>query len=155
MVNFQKIEKQLQMLKKFVAILKQLRLLNPVEFVDDPRNYGSAERFLQLAIETTLNIGNHLISTHNFEAPQDYSDIFLILGKHNVLPKDFADELTNMARFRNRLVHVYWEVDVDRVYNIIQTNLGDFEKFTRYVLEFIEQTEGGNPPSVCSINSST
>jgi len=66
LVNFQKIAKQLQMLKKFVDILKQLRLLNPVEFVDDPRNYGSAERFLQLAIETTLNIGNHIISTHNF-----------------------------------------------------------------------------------------
>lgn len=32
-----------------------------VLFTGDPRNYGSAERFLQLAIETTLNIGNHII----------------------------------------------------------------------------------------------
>lgn len=137
MVNFQKMEKQLQMLDKYLEILKQLSRLNPVEFTEDPRNYGSAERFLQLAIETTLNIGNHIISTYNFEAPQDYSDIFLILGKHNVLPKEFADELANMARFRNRLVHVYWEVDISRVYNIIQTKLGDFEDFKRYILAFL------------------
>lgn len=76
MVNFQKIEKQIQMLDKCLDFLKQLSRLNLVEFTGDPRNHGSAERFLQLAIETTLNIGNHIISTHNFEAPQDYSDIF-------------------------------------------------------------------------------
>lgn len=99
MVNFQKIEKQLQMLNKYLDILKQLSRLNQVEFIEDPRNYGSAERFLQLSIETTLNIGNHIISTHNFEAPQDYSDIFLILGKHDVLPKDFADELAKYGPF--------------------------------------------------------
>lgn len=144
MVNFQKIDKQLQMLKKFLDILKQLSHLPPSEFAGDPRNYGSAERFLQLAIETTLNIGNHIISAQNFEAPQDYSEIFLILGKHNVLPKDFADELTNMARFRNRLVHIYWEVDTLRVYNIIQTKLGDFEDFMRHVLAFLAKAEEKN-----------
>ena len=94
---------------------------------------------MQLAIETTLNIGNHIISTHNFEAPQDYSDIFNILGKHNILPNDFAGVLTNMACFRNRLVHVYWEVDTERVYNIIQTKLGDLEDFKGYILAFLAQ----------------
>lgn len=141
MVNFQKVEKQIQMLDKYLDILKQLSRLNLVEFTGDPRNYGSSERFLQLAIETTLNIGNHIISTHNFEAPQDYSDIFKILGKHNILPKDFAGELTNMARFRNRLVHVYWEVDIERVYNIIQTKLDDLESFKRYILSFLAQND--------------
>jgi len=125
------------MLDKYVNILRQLGRLNLAEFTEDPRNYGSAERFLQLAIETTLNIGNHIISKNNFEAPQDYADIFLVLGKHNVLPEEFANVLMDMARFRNRLVHVYWEVDTARVYNIIQTRLGDFQDFKRYILAFL------------------
>lgn len=141
MVNYNKVNKQIQMLDKYIDILKQLRHLSPVEFAEDPRNYGSAERFLQLAIETTLNIGNHLISALSFEAPQDYADIFLILGKNKVLPQDFASELTNMARFRNRLVHVYWEIDTARVYGIIKTKLEDFEKFKGYVLAFLAQNE--------------
>jgi len=144
-VNFQKTEKQLQMLNKYLSILKQLSRLNQAEFTEDPRNYGSAERFLQLAIETTLNIGNHIISTYGYEAPQDYADIFIILSKHNVLPKDFAEELTNMARFRNRLVHVYWDIDISRVYNLIQTKLDDFEKFKHHIVAFLVQTEGEQP----------
>ncbi|HOV79686.1 MAG TPA: DUF86 domain-containing protein [Bacillota bacterium] len=130
------------MLDKYLEILRQLSLVSLTEFTGDPRNYGSAERFLQLAIETTLNIGNHIISAHNFEAPQDYSDIFLILGKHNILPGSFAEELANMALFRNRLVHVYWEVDTKRVYNIIQKRLGDFEDFKRYLIAFLSKTGG-------------
>ncbi len=137
MVNYQKIEKQLQMLNKYLEILKQLSNMNLSQFAQDPRNYGSAERFLQLAIETTLNIGNHIIATHDFEAPQDYLDIFIILSNHNILPRHFAEELTHMARFRNRLVHIYWDIDPDRVYKIIQTKLGNFEAFKRYILAFI------------------
>ncbi|MGI6492910.1 MAG: DUF86 domain-containing protein [Pelotomaculum sp.] len=69
------------MLDNYLSILSQLSNINHNEFINDPRNYGSAERFLQLAIETTLNIGNHIISTYNFEAPKDYSDIFTIPWK--------------------------------------------------------------------------
>jgi len=141
MINFQKIQKQVQLLNRYLDILKQLKELKLDEFTADPRNYGSGERFLQLAIETTLNMGNHLISAYNFEAPEDYADIFLILGKHNVLPADFARELTNMARFRNRLVHVYWEVDTAMVYSLIQNRLSDFERFRDYVLSFIANVE--------------
>ncbi|MCL6639266.1 MAG: DUF86 domain-containing protein [Firmicutes bacterium] len=101
----------------------------------------SAGRFLQLAIETTFNTGNHILSTHNFEAPKDYSDIFLILGRHNVLPDGFAAGPANMARFRNRLVHLYRDIDTARVYTIIQTKLGDFEEFKRHVLEFLAKEE--------------
>ncbi|TEB08789.1 DUF86 domain-containing protein [Pelotomaculum propionicicum] len=55
--------------------------------------------------------------------------------------KSFADELTNMARFRNRLVHLYWEVDTPRVYYIIQTKLSNFEKFKHCVLEFLTKSQ--------------
>jgi uncharacterized protein YutE (UPF0331/DUF86 family) len=34
-----------------------------------------------------------------------------------------------MARFRDRLVHLYWDVDIAEVWKIIQTRLNDFEKY--------------------------
>ena len=34
-----------------------------------------------------------------------------------------------MARFRNRLVHLYWDVDDARVYQFLQEALGDVERF--------------------------
>ncbi|MDN5277409.1 MAG: hypothetical protein PWR01_1374, partial [Clostridiales bacterium] len=46
-----------------------------------------------------------------------------------------------MARFRNRLVHLYWDVDAQMIYDIIQNRLGDFEKFAQIVLEEMEREE--------------
>jgi len=34
-----------------------------------------------------------------------------------------------MARFRNLLVHLYWEVNNQRVYEILQKDLDDFDLF--------------------------
>ncbi len=33
-----------------------------------------------------------------------------------------------MAKFRNRLVHIYWEVDDDIIYNILQENIQDIKR---------------------------
>lgn len=138
MVNMDKVEKQLQLLRKYLRILKELGKCTLDEFLADPRNYGSAERFLQLSIETTLNIGNHVISAFSLDPPQDYSDIFAILGKNNIIPADFAGKMANMARFRNRLVHIYWDIDTVLVYRYIRENIDDFEVFARHILVFIE-----------------
>jgi len=34
-----------------------------------------------------------------------------------------------MARFRNRLVHLYWEIEDARVHQYLQEGLGDLEGF--------------------------
>jgi uncharacterized protein YutE (UPF0331/DUF86 family) len=47
-----------------------------------------------------------------------------------------------MAKFRNVLVHLYLEVDLQRVYRYLQENLDDFETFARYVSEWL-QTHAG------------
>jgi len=52
-------------------------------------------------------MGNHIISQNGFHAPEDYADTFTVLGEYGVVGKKFVNELRNMARFRNRLVHIY------------------------------------------------
>ena len=38
-----------------------------------------------------------------------------------------------MARFRNMLVHIYWDVDDERVYTILHENLDDLRAFVRAI----------------------
>jgi uncharacterized protein YutE (UPF0331/DUF86 family) len=39
-----------------------------------------------------------------------------------------------MARFRNRLIHIYWDIDNDRIYNLLQEDIGDIEQYlTEYI----------------------
>lgn len=34
-----------------------------------------------------------------------------------------------MGKFRNLLVHLYWKVDDERIYEVLQSELDDFEDF--------------------------
>lgn len=38
-----------------------------------------------------------------------------------------------MAKFRNLLVHFYWNVNDEEIYKIIQTELDDFSEFIRQI----------------------
>jgi uncharacterized protein YutE (UPF0331/DUF86 family) len=43
-----------------------------------------------------------------------------------------------MAKFRDVLVHLYLEVDLELVYRYLQENLDDFRTFARYVSEWLQ-----------------
>ena len=47
-------------------------------------------------------------------------------------------KIRNMAKFRNRLVHLYWELDDRQLYDILQNRLDDFKKFLDYIARFLE-----------------
>jgi uncharacterized protein YutE (UPF0331/DUF86 family) len=133
------IESRLHRLSNYLKILNDLRTIQVKEFISDPKIYGSAERFLHLSIECTLDIGNYIISLKQFRCPKDYREIFTILGKQKILPKELVNELEKMAQFRNRLVHVYWDLDHKFVHKILQTSLNDFNEFAKYIVDFIEK----------------
>ena len=49
------------------------------------------------------------------------------------------EQLRQMAGLRNRLVHLYWEIDDELIYQYIQANLIDFDEFIKKVLEFLKR----------------
>jgi len=42
-----------------------------------------------------------------------------------------------MARFRNRLGHIYWDIDDAEIYRISQTRLQDIKQFLKKFENFI------------------
>lgn len=42
-----------------------------------------------------------------------------------------------MARFRNRLVHIYWEVDDELIYSFINEDISDIEEFIKDFTDFL------------------
>lgn len=109
------------------------------EFTADPRNHGSAERFLQLAIETTSSIGHHVIAEDGFAQPGSDAEVFVVLGREGVIDPAFAIEIAPMARMRNRLVHHHEEVSADRVHETLAARLGDFDRFAAQVTRYADR----------------
>ena len=46
-----------------------------------------------------------------------------------------------MAKFRNRLVHLYWELETETVYQIIQENVDDFKLFQEMIVAKFKMKE--------------
>jgi uncharacterized protein YutE (UPF0331/DUF86 family) len=72
----------------------------------------AAERLLQIVIEECLNIGNHIIAGLNLERADTYKEIFVRLQQKGVISKEIGEALISFAAFRNRLVHLYWRVEL-------------------------------------------
>lgn len=101
------------------------------------------ERRLQTAIESCLNIGNHLIARLGLRAPQDYGEVFRILRDAHVLPPESAEAMVDMAWFRNLLVHLYWQLDYERMYDALQGRLASLEAFASHIERWLSlQGEG-------------
>ncbi len=118
--------------------LKILSHLGKDAFLKDPDKIGSAKYHFIVAIESCIDICNHLIAKNGYRAPEDYSDTFAVLSEVGAFESGFSAELKKMAKFRNRLVHLYWEVDDEQVYDILQHRLADFDQFQRDMAAFLQ-----------------
>ena len=145
----ERIKEHLKHLNQYYLLLLESRKLPYEEFNNDPIQYGSTERFLHLAIESCLNIGNRLLSLYQFSkpvaSPETYADIFKEMGRLGVVDHDFMQRLIQMARFRNRLVHLYWDIDKETVYGFLQNNLDDFKFFQQNVVAYLNQNKLPEP----------
>ena len=74
-----------------------------------------------------------LIAWENYRFPRDDADSFTVLVENGVLEAGDQAGLREMARFRNRLVHLYWEVGDARVHEYLRDSLGDLDRFARAV----------------------
>lgn len=117
--------------------LRELGTLPKTDFLKDFRNTESAKYLLVKAIEAAIDICNHIVATQGGRAPTDYADCFAVLQELGVVSSDLATRLQRMARFRNLVVHLYWQVDDAKVYDIVQSDLGDLEEFQRAIAAFI------------------
>ena len=135
--NPERIRKMVSSMRVAVIQLSDLRRLNEKDFLNDSHKIASAKYNFIIGIEAAIDIGNHIISQNGFRAPEDYADTFTVLGEHGVVDKEFVRVLKNMARFRNRLVHLYWDVEDKQVYEIMQTRVGDFKTFLNHVSSFL------------------
>lgn len=128
---------RLSRIRENLRNLRELGAYSKDEFLSDRRNFHSSARQLQISIEACLDVGHHIISRKALRRPKDYKDIFLILGEEKIIPSDFIESLVKMAKYRNRLVHLYWEVSAEEIFDILRDHLKDLDSYIKHITEFI------------------
>ena len=133
------IDKHLENLAFQVANLRTLRSLSFVEFSQDWKSVYAAERGLQVAIQNMLDIGAHILADFGDARWDEYKQIPVELARYGVIPKDFVKTFQEMAGMRNILVHQYTEVDVGKMYEVLQQHLDDFDRFAQFIKAYLER----------------
>jgi uncharacterized protein YutE (UPF0331/DUF86 family) len=146
MVSSQKIAEKLIALDEFLLLLKEIGSISSEAFLKDKILIGSAKYYLQVSIECCLDIANHIIASERFRAPKDYADSFKILEEMNIVSGKLSQKLQQMAKFRNRLVHLYGEIDNQYVYDFMREDIDDIREFrslikNRYLQSGLNGTE--------------
>jgi uncharacterized protein YutE (UPF0331/DUF86 family)/predicted nucleotidyltransferase len=123
----------LRLISAEVQDLREKAQTSQEEYLQTRDVQAIVERRLQTAIESCLNIGNHLIARLGLRPPQDYGDVFRILRDAYILPSECAEAMVDMARFRNPLVHLYWPLDYERMYDSLPGRLASLEAFASHI----------------------
>jgi uncharacterized protein YutE (UPF0331/DUF86 family) len=109
------------------------------DFLQKRHIIAGAKYYFIVAIEASIDLSNHLISQNNFPIPESYADSFRILKDEGALSQELTLKLMDMARFRNRLVHIYWDVDDEIIYEILNQDINDIRTFLKAYLEFLKK----------------
>ena len=136
-LNHDRIRSKLNDIAGALNRLKRLQSLDRNTFLSDEDSQDIARSRLLTAIEAALNICYHATAKKLQRVPEDYAQCFTLLGEAQLISSHLAERLAAMARFRNRLVHLYWDIDYGQVYDVIRNDLGDLEAFSKEVAQWL------------------
>ncbi len=107
------------------------------DFLNDRDAQDIAAYRLLVAIEAALSLCYHISAKRLKKVPEEYAECFQILSDAGIVSQELSDRLQKTARFRNMLIHMYWKVDYDIVYDVLQSDLDDLRSFSETMAELV------------------
>lgn len=133
-LNHDLIRNRCREITESLARLEKIGLMSKEAFLQDQDAKDIASYRLLIAIEAALSLCYHISSKQLKKVPESYADCFHLVCEAGLIPADLSDKLQKMARFRNLLVHVYWDIDEEALYSVITCHLDDLRKYCAAVI---------------------
>lgn len=119
MVDADRVRRLLTMLERYRGLL--------AEDLPDPYR---RRHLVQTAAQVCIDLANHVIASEGYRVPRDDGDAFRVLADAGVLDGGLADRMVSLAGARNLIVHLYAEVDDDRLARAVREGgLDDLSAF--------------------------
>ena len=97
--------------------------------------------YLRIALESLLDICRHFLAVKGVSLAEiDTTNLVELAGERGLLDPRFARRIRGMAGMRNAIVHVYWRLDYQAIYEVISQRLGDFDEFARQVQDYVSRS---------------
>jgi uncharacterized protein YutE (UPF0331/DUF86 family) len=137
MISEEVIHAKIDIIEENLKLLKEIYGEGFEYFSRSFRDIQAAKHSLQEAIEACLDIGQHIIAEKGFRRAEEYREIFEVLEEEGIIEPKLSQRLQEMAKFRNLLVHRYGELDLQRVFAVMEEDLEDIEEYVRGILSYL------------------
>ena len=124
---------KLDLLAEYTHDLCEIQPENLAAFSRDKMLRRYAERMLHMAIESCIQVGIQVLTDAGFRAPENYHDIFIVLGDHGVLTPQLVTFMTMLVELRNLLVYEHDALDETMIYGVLKKRIDDLEEFIRAI----------------------
>lgn len=138
MVNKLVVQSRLALINDHLSQLRRHAESGKEQFVEDKDKVAAVESYLRRSLEAVFDVGRHILAKNGgTDLAAEYKGIAKGLGEKKIISRETADTLVEMAGYRNRLVHLYLLIQNDELYDILQTDLGDIERFVNEINQFL------------------
>lgn len=131
------IEQKLEIIDQNMTFLRQEKK----KFTPGEANFKQIQAIKHSLLEISeacIDIASHIIASQGFERPSDYSEMFSVLKRNDIIGKELSENMGEMARFRNFLVHRYDKVEESRLEDIMEEDLEDIKDFVEEIYDYLE-----------------
>ncbi len=113
--------------------LKEKQGIGIGDFLEDKDIQDIVLLNLQTAIQGCIDIAGHIVSDNNWGVPGSMAAVFDILCEKKVISDRSSKVMRSMTGFRNLIAHEYAEMDMNKVYEVFNGRLGDFNVFLKEI----------------------
>jgi len=135
-VDRERLEGYLSRMDEAVGRLASLkkRFSSFEEFERDIDTRELSVHYLRIALESVLDICRHFLAVKGVSLAEiDTTNLIELAGERGLVDPAFAQRIRGMAGMRNAIVHVYWRLDYQAIYQTVTRRLGEFDEFARQV----------------------
>jgi len=128
---------RLLVLEENIANLQYFKQKHSLDSIKSEKNLEWALRYgLFESIQIVIDISCHLVSKYNLGNPESYAQCIELIAKYEYIDKILEKNLIGMIGLRNILVHEYIDVDIEKLYKLLE-QLFDLRKFITSIKDII------------------
>ncbi len=107
------------------------------QFIGAPRNVAAADSYLRRSLEALMDLGRHILAKGLGRAASEYREVPRQLHAAGVLDEATSRRMSDMAGYRNRLVHFYDEVTPRELYEICAQRVDEITGVTNALMAWV------------------
>ncbi len=141
MINDDKVVKGTTDILNIKAEILKILSVGKETFLSDKKNPLAVKYLLVEAVEAISDICQHVLAKTKGVVCSGYVDCIVKTGEQGIIQPALANKLRKLADLRNSLIHRYWIINDEELFQQCSGNINDFSDFTMQMHAFISSTE--------------